>query len=260
MRIAFSLFLSTIFAAALCGVREVQVGTFFFNDTVSQTNTSTIMAGDTIRWVWVDGRHTTTSDTGLWDAPIDSINTSFEFTFPTPGTYPYSCTFHSLANMVGTVVVLASTIAPTDVAVAPGQILSGDLSSILTSDDSRLTFRPGVTLTSAADPAVATLRTTAPQGTFSVLTFHIESRSSSTSVRQKIFLFNYANNGYEDLDTVTMTTSDQVRDVQVNSNVTQYINGNDREMKAKASYRAIGPVLVYPWTVGIDHVYWTLTP
>src|SRR5215510_11045277 len=56
-----------------------------------------VQPGDIVRWVWGVGIHTTTSGAGgpdgLWDAPIDMANTSFQYTFNTPGSFPYFCRF-----------------------------------------------------------------------------------------------------------------------------------------------------------------------
>lgn len=65
-----------------------------------------VMVGDTIRWVWVNGFHTTTSKTipggaASWDSPISSSVTSFDYNVEVPGTYIYGCTPHS-PGMSGT--------------------------------------------------------------------------------------------------------------------------------------------------------------
>jgi len=63
--------------------------------------------GDTVKWTWVEGRHTTTSlniPTGAvaWNNPVDVSNTSFIYVITTTGTYNYQCTFHGqLFGMTG---------------------------------------------------------------------------------------------------------------------------------------------------------------
>ena len=90
---------------------EVQVGNFFFSP-----QELTIKAGDTVRWVWADGIHTSTSGdpedpetTGdVWDGPVTSQNTTFEFTFPDTGVFPYFCAVHP-SSMKATITVQAGT-------------------------------------------------------------------------------------------------------------------------------------------------------
>lgn len=60
----------------------------------------TVQVGDTIRWVWINGSHTTTSTTIpagalAWDEPINSTNTFYEYRVTTTGVYNYLCTPHS---------------------------------------------------------------------------------------------------------------------------------------------------------------------
>jgi plastocyanin len=76
-----------------------------------------IQKGDTVIWEWETGAHTTTNGTGgadpnsgtLWDAPITSSNTTFQYTFDDAGSFPYYCVPHELANMVGSVTVEEGT-------------------------------------------------------------------------------------------------------------------------------------------------------
>lgn len=71
----------------------------------------TVEAGDTVRWVRSTGTHTVTSGTGaadpevgnLFDAPLNTSNTSFEFTFTTAGDVPYFCRPHEGFGMTGIV-------------------------------------------------------------------------------------------------------------------------------------------------------------
>jgi plastocyanin len=82
-----------------------------FVDSVSMISTSTIHAGDTVQWYWVDASHSTTSGNcpsgcvpdGLWDSGIGH-DLTFEHTFPAAGTYPYFCLVHG-TMMQGTVIV-----------------------------------------------------------------------------------------------------------------------------------------------------------
>jgi plastocyanin len=70
----------------------------------------TVMAGDTVRWEWISGSHTTTSGTscsanGLWNATISSLNQSFQRQFGSPGSFPYFCVPHCFSGMTGTITV-----------------------------------------------------------------------------------------------------------------------------------------------------------
>jgi plastocyanin len=85
----------------------VEVQNFAFVPDVVDINT-----GDTVQWVWIAGSHTTTSGTdctgdGLWNAPVNMSNPSFEFTFTDEGVFPYFCIPHCGLGMTGVVNVEA---------------------------------------------------------------------------------------------------------------------------------------------------------
>ncbi len=95
----------------------VMVGNFFFNPMSLNVN-----VGDTVRWVWSAGNHTTTSTPGAipagaasWDALINSTNTSFEYKVTVAGSYAYVCTPHA-PSMAGS--FTAAAVMPT-LSVAP---------------------------------------------------------------------------------------------------------------------------------------------
>jgi len=58
-----------------------------------------VIVGDTIRWEWINGTHTTTSTSipagaATWDSPIDATNQTFEYPVTIAGTYNYHCMHH----------------------------------------------------------------------------------------------------------------------------------------------------------------------
>jgi len=79
----------------------VHVGNYYFNP--SSLN---VAVGDTVRWVWDNGSHTTTSavipgGASIWDANISTTNHSFEYRVLLAGVYNYVCTPHAAMGMVG---------------------------------------------------------------------------------------------------------------------------------------------------------------
>ena len=78
----------------------------------------TMHPGDTIKWVWASGTHTTTSTTipagaTSWDQPLNSTATIFSYVPTVLGTYNYQCNFHVSSGMIGSFnVVSAAGIAP----------------------------------------------------------------------------------------------------------------------------------------------------
>jgi plastocyanin len=82
------------------------------NYSFSPSNINNVQIGDTIRWVWVSGVHTTTSSSipagaASWDSPITSTVTSYEYRVTAAGSYSYVCTPHAGMGMTGTFTVVA---------------------------------------------------------------------------------------------------------------------------------------------------------
>ncbi len=97
---ALLLAVSMVASNASATVHTILVGNFYFNPSVI----TDVQVGDTIKWQWVEGNHTTTSTTipsgaASWDAPMNTGNQVFEYTVTMPGTYSYKCTPHSSIQM-----------------------------------------------------------------------------------------------------------------------------------------------------------------
>lgn len=66
-----------------------------------------IYLGDTVRWIFVEGIHSTTSVDGEFDSGLVPPGTVFEYKFTGSGQYDYYCTTHiDCCNMQGSIYVL----------------------------------------------------------------------------------------------------------------------------------------------------------
>ena len=96
-------------SSAFCTIRTITVQSFNFSPLNTIAN-----VGDTIKWQWLDGRHTTTCNntngTSLpagaapWDAPMEGTTPVFMYKVTVLGNYAYNCTFHA-PSMAGTISV-----------------------------------------------------------------------------------------------------------------------------------------------------------
>jgi plastocyanin/sugar lactone lactonase YvrE len=101
--VAAAVMLSAGVSAARADVIEVQV-----RNNVFDPNFVIVNRGDTVRWVFTQGLHNTTSNDGFWmsDETLPA-GSEYEVTFDGTGQYDYKCTLHvDCCNMVGTVYVL----------------------------------------------------------------------------------------------------------------------------------------------------------
>ena len=82
----------------------VLMGNYYFNPA-----SLNVIVGDTMRWQWVNGSHTTTSSSippgaATWDKLINSGNQVYEYRVTVAGTYNYVCTPHVAMGMIASFV------------------------------------------------------------------------------------------------------------------------------------------------------------
>ncbi len=80
------------------------------NFSFSPSSLPSVFMGDTVRWVWINGSHTTTytiipPSAPTWDNPINVSNQFFEYVPSIVGIYNYKCTPHAGMGMVGSFIV-----------------------------------------------------------------------------------------------------------------------------------------------------------
>jgi len=68
-----------------------------------------VAVGDTIRWEWTQGIHTTTSsaiplDALAWESDLTEAVPFFEYKINVAGTYHYYCFFHEFMGMSGVII------------------------------------------------------------------------------------------------------------------------------------------------------------
>jgi plastocyanin len=92
--------------------RIVNIQDFMFTDVTEGGDTSHIHVGDTVKWIWTGGFHSTTSGPcppctqmgdGKWNSGARS-GPDFSHTFSSAGTFPYYCNVHT-TMMTGSIVV-----------------------------------------------------------------------------------------------------------------------------------------------------------
>ena len=147
---------------------------------------------------------------------------------------------------------------PSGYTMGRGAVFSGDLDSLLGSDNNRLVMRPGVVFSSQEPPIQLIVTATSPNETLSRLEFSVEAHCSVANIEQRIALYNFATQAYETLNTSTSTTSDSTVVVVVTSNPARFV-GPNLEMRSRVSYKAQGPTFVYPWFARVDEIKWTIT-
>src|SRR6185295_18395291 len=157
LKILFTLLFLVSAALSNATIKIVNATGFSFSPSSFSAN-----LGDTIKWVWLDGIHTTTSTTipvgaATWNHDLNSAsaNTSFIYVPSVVGTYNYQCNFHFNFGMIGSFTVSACS-PPTSMQAAitaggPTTFCKGE-SVVLTVTTSGLTYqwKKGNTIQSGA--------------------------------------------------------------------------------------------------------------
>jgi hypothetical protein len=133
---------------------------------------------------------------------------------------------------------------------------SGGLPSLLSGDENKAVFRPGITLSSSQRPIEIRLSFLAPQLDAKAVSVAVEASASSAAIEQSIALYNHRLAQFDQVDTYLLSTGDRGRRPDVTTSPEDYVDAKTGLSRARLTYRAIGPVLSFPWQVRIDYVAW----
>jgi Tol biopolymer transport system component len=151
----------------------------------------------------------------------------------------------------------AMSYGPSQLQLVRGNIVSGGLASLQTSDDQRVVIRPGVTFSSQQDPievyVIGNLGNTAP----SALDVFVESSASSTGIRQTVEIFDFISCTFKPLSQGQLALADSFQSGQPVGPLGDFISG--QQIWLRVTYRATGPVFGFPWEARIDQVRFVTT-
>lgn len=144
---------------------------------------------------------------------------------------------------------------PLEFAVTNGNLLSGDLSSLAVSDDSRLKLSP--TSAGSRDGTGITGSGRVTGGSVSSLTLGVESNNTITSGpggTQTMFLWNWTTSAWELVDSRATTLADSRAIVTITSGASRFVNSSDGEVRFKIMHVSNAGVTSNRWSMEIDEV------
>lgn len=150
-------------------------------------------------------------------------------------------------------------VPPASFSMVRGNVVSGGLPELLTSNDQYLVTRPGIVFSTSEAPIQIQVDGTSALTNANGLTFHIESNVNQGNINQTVELLNQQTNTYEQVDTRAATTSDNAIDITITTNPGRFVNTTTGAVRAKISYKAVGPIFSYPWLARIDHIFWRVS-
>jgi hypothetical protein len=172
-------------------------------------------------------------------------------------------TANSLSNSVSVLLnqcgADGSSIAPDAFTVFRGFYQSGDLSDVRESDDSYLKFNPGITMFPTEPPVWIAFEGTLPFDNPQDLSVTLEASVNTVGISQTIEMFNWNSQQYELVDTHSASfNSDSVVTVDLTGNVTDYVEVGTGTVKSRVGWKKSGLIILFPWTVCIDQVVWSV--
>ncbi len=132
-----------------------------------------------------------------------------------------------------------------------GTLISGNLNSLLRSDDDYLVVRNGVTALRTESPITVDVSYTSPTQTSAGLKFQWENKVSITGLEQRLEAKNYVTGTFVQLDRRAASTTDTVITVNV-PNPNDFIEAGTRAMKTRGRVNPSGPVFTNTWTSSCD--------
>ncbi|HVT12782.1 MAG TPA: PQQ-dependent sugar dehydrogenase [Fimbriimonadaceae bacterium] len=156
--------------------------------------------------------------------------------------------------------VISSAVPPTSVTVYQGDLVSGDLGSLIQSDDQRLVVNGHFGIVASVSPINVRLDAVAPAQTATSLRFFLEAQSSSNRLQQVVELWDYTAGAWVQIDSRPSTSNNDSRIVLTVTNPNRFIENGTRAMRAQIRYYATGVIPFLPWTARIDQAVWGFYP
>jgi len=154
----------------------------------------------------------------------------------------------------------ATAVATASYLISPGVYVSGNLSSLTSSNDDYLVVGPGIVFGTGDFPAVITVTGTSALLDPNELCFTLEAMASSTGLTQRVELYDYDSANWVIVDERTTTTADSVVHVSAPYDARRFVGDEETpseyEVKARVSYKQSGPVFSYPWSASLDLTKW----
>ena len=149
-------------------------------------------------------------------------------------------------------------VTPDGYKVLRGFHAGGDLNSLMFSDDDHLSFTAGITIGLLDPPVHIELIGTSSVLSPSEMSFTLESSVNTAGLQQTIEVFNYDTGQFEILNQGAASLADATVSTDLAGDLTQYIDDEAGEVRARVSWIAVGPIFLYPWAVNMDLAGWQI--
>ena len=149
-------------------------------------------------------------------------------------------------------------VSPREFSAFRGFYVSGDLNSLLESDDDKLCYNPGIVLNPTEAPVTLDFYGTLPNDSPAILDVTIESSANTVGLELTISFWNYNTNSWDvvGMDTQSLN-NDTVRTFA--GNPADHVEVGTGEVRTRYEVRQVSFIFLFPWLDCVDHVVWTTT-
>lgn len=140
-----------------------------------------------------------------------------------------------------------------------GTTVSGNLASLLSSDNNRLVLGPGIVFSTGQAPIEFIAEGISSELDPTHLRMKLEALASSSAIQRSVELFNFDTNAYEQMAWAGVGTTEAIVSIDVASNPGRFVAAGGT-IRARIRSWPDGPVFSYPWSLSTDHIFWELTP
>ena len=140
------------------------------------------------------------------------------------------------------------------IAITKGVLISGGYSNWQYSDNTYANFKP----TSNSEAIQLTLESTLPTKTISALSFTLEAAVTTSGISQKVELYNFTNQVYEQVDVRTATRRDSQVTVSAAGDLTRFVQASDKLLRTRLTWMPGSGAA--KWSMSMDQAIWTVTP
>lgn len=154
-----------------------------------------------------------------------------------------------------TAIALTETVLPTQFTVTRGALLGGSLNDLLFSDNSYVNVEARRPTEIAAASVEVEVEGTSPVESPTLLQFVLEAATSGAPVRQRIELFNYQSNTWEQVDERDGPFADTTVVVTIATNASRFVQAGTGKVRARIGYHDRGVTFI-SWGGRYDLTKW----
>ncbi len=150
------------------------------------------------------------------------------------------------------------TVGPDDFSAFRGFYDSGDLNSLMESDDDKLCYNPGITLFPAEAPITLDFTGTLPTDSPALLDVTIESSANTIGLELTISFWNFNTNSWDIVGTDTQTNNvDTVRTFA--GTPADHVEPGTGEVMTRYEVRVVSFIFLFPYLDCVDQIFWTFS-